>query len=104
MNRNSNFSMRVVCGGIFIEDLGPWDKYPSVTNNIKNVIKIVDQKLQLLYHRRVEDYPVIYLDSLGEFSGIVINKNNFDEFVYIGKFDSVEDAMNYYKEKIFVPQ
>jgi len=90
--------MQIISQGIYLEDIGPWDKFKTITNNIENVVKIVDQNLQLMYHKRIGEYPVIYKDSTNNFVGVKIKNNIFVDFVYIGKFDNAADAMNEFKK------
>ena len=81
--RQANFDFNIIDQCVVIVDLGPWDIHPTVTNDIEHVIEVVDQQLQLFSGKRVSEFPVIYKDSDGEYTGVYTEGNEFDRFVHL---------------------
>lgn len=61
---------------VLLQDIGPWDLYPSITNGVEKVVELV---FPLLQGRRLE-----YIDSEGERDEIVVTPDGeFQEFRFI---------------------
>lgn len=58
-----------------IQDLGPWDKFPTVTNDVEWVVQDLIAKGLLGPHRRL-----FYIDSEGETDEIVHKNGAFVRF------------------------
>ncbi len=59
---------------ILIQDIGPWDKFKTVTNAAEEV---VTEMLPLLGDRRLD-----YIDSEGERATLVIRRGKFTGFAH----------------------
>ena len=71
--RKSNFDIvSQLPDRVIIQDLGPWDKYRSVTNDAENVVEAL---ISLLKGRRL-----LYYDSVGELDEILIRDGKFAGF------------------------
>jgi len=57
---------------IILEDLGPWDKHLTITNDAENVVK---KLLPMLKGRRL-----LYYDSEGELTELIIKDGKFVTF------------------------
>lgn len=68
---------------ILIQDIGPWDKFPTVTNGAE---KVVDMMLEILDGRRL-----FYIDSDNVTSELVIKDGKFDGFASITSRDLGKD-------------
>ena len=73
MSRRSNYIlMSVTEDRVIIKDIGPWDVYPSVSNNAE---RVVEELMPKLNGRRL-----FYYDSEGEFGELVIKDGKFFGF------------------------
>lgn len=63
----------VVPGHLTIRDLGPWDRFPSVTNDAENVVAELRMKLKagqrLFYYDSEGRLDEIVIDERGNFAG-----------------------------------
>jgi hypothetical protein len=57
---------------ILIRDIGPWDKYPTVTNDAENVVKYL---ADVLGSRKL-----YYFDSEGELGELMVKNGRFAGF------------------------
>ena len=64
--------------GLLIKDMGPWDKYKSVTNDAENVVKELISIGMLK-----SDQRLFYHDSTGRLDEILIKDGHFDGFAPI---------------------
>ncbi len=68
MNRKANYELvRQDNGCVLIRDVGPWDKFLTVTNAAEEVVA---ELLPMLNGRRLE-----YIDSLGDRAVLLISKD-----------------------------
>ena len=76
MNRNANYSI-VVAGPdqIVIRDVGPWDKYLTVTNDAENVVRELAVQGLLPAGRRL-----FYYDSGGRLDELLVKDGTFVGF------------------------
>ena len=65
---------------LVIQDVGPWDKYPTITNDVEWVVAQLIGDGQLPAGRRL-----IYIDSEGYRDEILIENGKFAGFAHIGK-------------------
>lgn len=73
MGRHANY--RVITDdpeGLIIEDLGPWDKHYTVTNDVENVVRELAPRLA---GRRL-----LYFDSIGELAELSVKDGRFAGF------------------------
>jgi len=57
---------------LLIQDIGPWDRYPTITNSVEEVVR---QLKNILGNRKLE-----YFDSEGERSEILVKNGVFVGF------------------------
>ena len=62
---------------LVIQDLGPWDRYPSVTNAAEWVVEMLAPRLR---GRRLE-----YIDSVGNRDQLMVEDGQFAGFAPAGK-------------------
>ncbi|MBE3109350.1 MAG: hypothetical protein IMZ46_02380 [Acidobacteria bacterium] len=76
MNRNANYII-VVAGPdrVVIRDVGPWDRYLSVTNDAENVVRELAGNALLRPGRRL-----FYYDSDGQLDEILFKDGQFVGF------------------------
>lgn len=77
MLRNAVFEMVENLPGdpLIIRDVGPWNKYKTVTNDAENVVKKLVAQGMLFGRRRL-----LYYDSEGVLSELLIRDERFDGF------------------------
>lgn len=75
--RRSNYIIKADVDGfpLVIQDVGPWDQYVSVTNNVENVVKELFDRGLLS-----RDRPLYYVDSEGSMDEILIEDKQFIGF------------------------
>jgi hypothetical protein len=75
--RRANFEIRPgpYAGSVLLADIGPWDQYPTITNDIDNVVKS-------LYANGVINGSVLlfYTDSNGDTDQIIHDDGEFIGF------------------------
>ena len=64
---------------LIIRDIGPWNRYLTVTNDAENV---VDDLVKLGFS--FENKRLLYYDSMGILSEILIKDNRFFDFGAVG--------------------
>lgn len=79
MGKPANY--RIVGAALIIEDLGPWDRHLTVTNDIERVCK------ELWDAGALQGKRLFYVDSMGEFTEAKHNKGVFIDFDTIGYLD-----------------
>ena len=57
---------------LVIKDIGPWDQFPTVTNDVEQVVA----RLQF----RLAGRRLFYYDSYGQFDEILVKKGEFAGF------------------------
>lgn len=57
---------------VFLQDIGPWDQYPTITNSAEEV---VEEIAQVLHGRRL-----FYYDSEGDVTELVVRNDKFARF------------------------
>jgi hypothetical protein len=73
MGREASFNIvSELSDKIILEDLGPWDKHLTITNDAENVVK---KLLPMLKGRRL-----LYYDSEGELTELIIKDGKFVTF------------------------
>lgn len=72
--RRANYRYEVRADHVMIEDLGPWDQHPTVTNDAENVIEDL-RRQGILGQRRV-----LYRDSEGRIDELVHQDGRFVGF------------------------
>ncbi len=76
MNRTANYAIVVKAPDqITIRDVGPWDKYPTVTNDVENVVRELAAEGHLHNGRRL-----FYYDSDGVLDEILVKDGVFVGF------------------------
>lgn len=76
MNRNANYTIVAVgLDRVVIRDVGPWDKYLSVTNDAENVVRELAGNALLRPGRRL-----FYYDSDGQLDEILFKDGQFIGF------------------------
>jgi len=81
-NLKSNFSIQPLekgsyDGDVLLIDLGPWDKFKTITNDAENIIKY-------LYERGLcIGQKVFYIDSDGEMGELLHQNGVFTGFKYV---------------------
>jgi hypothetical protein len=74
--RSANFDIvRQVRGGLVIRDQGPWDRFPSVTNDAENVVRRL-----LVSGALAPDESLFYYDSENDPGEILIRDGKFAGF------------------------
>ncbi len=68
---------------LLIKDVGPWDRYPTITNDAEAV---VEELLPVLRGRRLE-----YVDSDGSRDRLVVEGGRFSRFLPGGECPNIED-------------
>lgn len=77
MNRRAQFIIRPESTPetLIIEDIGPHDRYPTITNDVENVVAELAYANQLPDGRRL-----LYYDSEGNLDEIVVEHGKFVDF------------------------
>lgn len=58
---------------VLIEDMGPWDKYPTITNAPEEVVKCV-------VANGLDERQLFYIDSSGDTDELKVKDGKFDGF------------------------
>jgi hypothetical protein len=66
---------------LVIRDLGPWDQYPTITNDAEHVVETLVKEGELSHSRRL-----LYYDSDNNLDEIVIRDGKFSHFKPYGGF------------------
>ncbi len=75
MTRNANYVIREnTKERIVLEDIGPWDKFMTITNAAEETIEEVERKYSLSGRR------LFYYDSEGELTELLIKDGYFADF------------------------
>lgn len=69
---------------ILIRDLGPWDEYPTITNNAEAVVA----ELVVAHGEDLGGRELHYIDSEGELGRLLVEKGRFAGFKYLPKENS----------------
>jgi hypothetical protein len=78
---NANFIISgIENDALVITDVGPWDKYKTVTNDIENVTKLLWDK-RLLIDKNGNQRRLFYIDSEGVKDEIRHEKGKFVKFI-----------------------
>jgi len=71
---------------VALKDLGPWDKYPTITNSAEEVIA-------KMYEDGIKDQRIIYFDSENDLTELKHDgKGHFRAFDIIGAYPFVLDG------------
>jgi hypothetical protein len=73
----ANYSVKEVTDKrIVLEDLGPWDKYMTITNAAESVVEEIEQAYGIGNRR------LFYYDSDGEFTELLVKDGQFAGYKY----------------------
>ena len=75
--RRANYTvLQVDLDRILLQDIGPWDEYPTVTNDVRLVVR----DMAHLYGRALAGRKLYYIDSDGRTDRIVVRNGRFAGF------------------------
>lgn len=64
---------------ILIRDLGPWNEYPTITNNAEAVVA----ELVVAHGEDLGERELHYIDSEGDIDRLLVEKGSFAGFKYL---------------------